>query len=51
MGIEPECAGLRAIAHGFALWLGEDDLAKLRLQTPLYEALYAWCQHRVREGG
>ncbi|MDR7581767.1 MAG: chromate resistance protein [Armatimonadota bacterium] len=51
VGIEPECAGLRAIAHGFALWLGEDDLAKLRLQTPLYEALYAWCKHRVREGG
>ncbi len=50
VGMEPECAGLRAVAHGFSLWLGEQDHLKLELQTPLYEALYAWCQHRVREG-
>jgi hypothetical protein len=53
LGIEPEAAGLRAIAHGFALLLGEDDHGKLRLEFPLYDALYAWCRHRLGnpEGG
>lgn len=53
LGIEPEAAGLRGIAHGFALLLGEDDQEKLRLQFPLYDALYAWCRHRLGspEGG
>lgn len=53
LGLEPEAAGLRAIAHGFALLLGEDDQEKLRLQFPLYDALYAWCRHRLGspEGG
>ena len=45
--IEPEAAGLRAIAHGFALLYGADDQTKLRLETPLYDALYRWCQQRV----
>ncbi len=47
LGIEPEAAGLRAVAHGFALLLGEDDHEKLRLQMPVYDALYAWCRHRL----
>ncbi len=47
--IEPEAAGLRAIAHGFATLHGDNDLEKLRLETPLYDALYAWCQRRVAE--
>ncbi|HXF83265.1 MAG TPA: chromate resistance protein ChrB domain-containing protein [bacterium] len=47
IGIEPEAAGLRAIAHGFALLLGEQDLEKLELQMPMYDALYAWCQERA----
>jgi hypothetical protein len=47
IGIEPECAGLRAIGHGFALLLGEDDHEKLRLQMPVYDALYAWCRYRL----
>ncbi len=53
LGIEPEAAGLRAIAHGFALLLGEDDHGELRLQFPLYDALCAWCRHRLGtpEGG
>ena len=46
-GIVPEAAGLRAIAHGFALVHGEDDGRKLELETPLYDALYAWCQAQV----
>ncbi len=49
--IEPEAAGLRAIAHGFATVHGDNDVEKLRLETPLYDALYAWCQHRVAQEG
>ncbi len=47
ISIEPEAAGLRAIAHGFAAVHGVDDHQKLALETPLYDALYAWCQQRV----
>lgn len=46
----PEAAGLKAIAHGFALVYGDNDLEKIRLETPLYDALYAWCQRQVAEG-
>ncbi len=42
--IVPEAAGLRAVAHGFALIHGEDDQAKIHLETPVYDALYTWCQ-------
>jgi len=48
--IVPEAAGLMAIAHGFALVHGDNDHEKIRLETPLYDALYAWCQQQVREG-
>ncbi|HYM51235.1 MAG TPA: chromate resistance protein ChrB domain-containing protein [Candidatus Limnocylindrales bacterium] len=44
VAIVPEAAGLTAIAHGFALLHGDDDQAKIRLETPMYDALYAWCQ-------
>lgn len=44
----PEAHGLRAIACGFARLHGEDDHEKIRLETPLYDALYAWCQEQVR---
>ncbi len=54
LGITPEAAGLKAIAHGFAMVHGEDDHLKIELESPLYDALYAWCQHDVakvkREG-
>lgn len=43
----PEAAGLYAIAHGFALVLGDDDHRKIELETPMYDALYAWCQKEV----
>ena len=43
----PEGAGLYAIAHGFAILLGTEDHRKLELETPLYDALYAWCQEQV----
>jgi hypothetical protein len=52
LGITPQSAGLKAIAHGFAMVHGENDHLKIELETPMYDALYAWCQHetaRVRE--
>lgn len=47
----PESRGLKAIASGFRLLHGRDDHLKLRLETPLYDALYAWAQaeHSRRE--
>ena len=43
----PEGRGLSAIAHGFALLHGTDDHKKIELETPMYEALYAWCQRQA----
>ncbi len=42
-----EGQGLSAIAHGFALLHGTDDHRKIELETPMYDALYAWCQEEV----
>ena len=50
-GVAAEGAGLRAIALGFSLLHGTDDRTKLELETPLYDALYAWCVERMREPG
>jgi transaldolase len=36
-----------AVAHGFALIHGNDDHHKIELETPMYDALYAWCQKEV----
>jgi hypothetical protein len=47
LGNTPEAAGLKAIAHGFAMVHGEEDHRKIALETPMYEALYAWCQHQA----
>ena len=43
----PEGHGLSAIAHGFALLHGTDDHKKIELETPMYDALYAWCQQQT----
>jgi hypothetical protein len=43
----PEGRGLNAIAHGFALLHGADDHKKLELETPVYDALYAWCESQT----
>lgn len=43
IGIVPEAAGLWAFAEGLRL-LEKDDHRKLDLATPLYDALYAYCQ-------
>ena len=40
----PEGPGLYAIAHGFAILHGTDDHGKIALETPMYDALHAWCQ-------
>lgn len=51
LDITPEAAGLKAIAHGFAILHGENDHLKIQLESPLYDALYAWCRkeaERVR---
>lgn len=44
----PEAAGLYAIAHGFALVHGDDDHRKIELETPMYDALYRWCQDEAQ---
>jgi hypothetical protein len=51
IGIVPESAGLNAIAHGFALAHGDNDHEKIRLETPMYDALYAWCQQQEGKKG
>ncbi len=43
--VAAEGSGLKAIASGFRLLHGRDDHRKLELQTPMYDALYAWMQH------
>ena len=48
--VVPEARGLKAIAYGFALVHGEDDHEKIRLETPMYDALYAWCQRQANGG-
>jgi len=48
ISIEPEAAGLRAVAHGFAAVHGDADHEKIALESPMYDALYAWCQNRIR---
>lgn len=41
----PESAGLLAVAEGFHATT-PDDHEKLRLQFPLYDALYAYCRQK-----
>jgi hypothetical protein len=48
--IVPEARGLKAIAYGFAMVHGDDDHEKIRLETPVYDALYAWCQRAAADG-
>jgi hypothetical protein len=44
--VTPQSRGLEAIARGFML-LGVTDQEQLRLELPVYEALYAWARHEV----
>lgn len=45
-----EGAGLEAAALGFRR-VARDDHENMRLQFPLYDALYAYCAWRIAEGG
>jgi hypothetical protein len=45
----PEGRGLKAIADLFSLLFGRDDAKKIKLETPLYDALYAWCRRRAED--
>jgi hypothetical protein len=47
INLTPEAAGLKAIAFGFAIVYGEEDHRKIELESPMYDALYAWCQRDV----
>ena len=42
-----ESAGLKAIALGFRQLYGRADHEKIRLQSPMYDALYAWAETQV----
>jgi hypothetical protein len=42
----PESAGLEHAAEGFRL-VARDDIDNMRLQFPLYDALYEYCKQRV----
>jgi hypothetical protein len=46
----PYGRGLKAIAHGFAYLHGKDDHKKIELETPMYDALYAYFQRQVEQG-
>jgi len=46
VNITPQSAGLDAIARGFQR-LGLPDQEQLRLELPVYDALYAWAKRQV----
>ncbi len=46
-GNMPEAAGLMAIVHGFFLMHLPDD-EMLRLEAPVFEALYFYCKQRAQ---
>ncbi len=46
----PYGRGLKAIAYGFAYLHGKDDHKKIELETPMYDALYAFCQQQAAQG-
>ena len=47
---KPEGAGLEAAALGFRQ-MAKDDHENMKLQFPLYDALYAYCKWRLEMGG
>lgn len=47
---KPEGAGLEAAALGFRQ-IAKDDHENMKLQFPLYDALYAYCKWRLDKGG
>jgi hypothetical protein len=45
----PYGRGLKAIAYGFAYLHGKDDHKKIALESPMYDALYAFCQQQAAQ--
>ena len=45
----PESAGLEAAAMGFRV-IAKDDHENMKLQFPLYDALYAYCKQKIENG-
>jgi hypothetical protein len=45
----PEAPGLKAIAEGFQQMGLKDDHEILRLEFPLYDALYVYCRRQVED--
>lgn len=45
----PESAGLEAAALGFNR-IAKDDYENMKIQFPLYDALYEYCKIRISEG-
>ncbi|MDG6939612.1 MAG: chromate resistance protein [Nitrososphaerota archaeon] len=46
----PESAGLRAAALGFAA-TAKDDFDNMRVQFPMYDALYEYCRSKLEHAG
>lgn len=46
----PEGAGLEAAANGFRQ-ITKNDFENMKLQFPLYDALYQYCKWKVEQGG
>lgn len=44
----PEGRGLQAIAKGFSILHGRNDHQKIALESPMYDALYAWCLGKAK---
>jgi hypothetical protein len=44
----PEGRGLQAIAKGFSILHGRDDHRKIALESPVYDALYAFCLEKAK---
>jgi hypothetical protein len=47
---QPEAAGLKAVAEGFRHLGYKDDHEIIAAEAVVYDALYAYCQERVRQG-
>ena len=47
--LTPQSRGLEAIARGF-MQFGVDDQEQLRLELPVYDALYEWAKLQVAQG-
>ena len=45
----PYGRGLKAIAYGFAYLHGKDDHTKIAVESPMYDALYAFCQQQAAQ--